>query len=296
MSLAQTAFLQFVLIFILLSWSVYIVYRAGQLNYTPILTMAVGAYSSAYLVGDLGWPFGLALIVAVGLGALVAFVPALGLARAPVFTTIIATIGFIFIGQTVIRNLDFLGGTHGYLHVPRVGYVLPLACVVVVVVGFFIYRLDHSRLGRAMEVIFVDPGAAATQGIDTYKVRVFLHVAAGALGALAGVFYAFFMLMVHYASFGFSFLLQILCFLFVGGYTTMWGLVAFTPILWAISVFLPASIGVWKDIIFGTLLITIIILRPEGVIDKDVVRAISNKSRAWLGQLRGLRKTREGAS
>jgi branched-chain amino acid transport system permease protein len=294
--LAQIAFLKYVILFILLSWSVYIVYRAGQLNYTPVLTMAIGAYFSAYAVRDLHWHFVLALIVAIGLGALVALVAARGLARAPAFTVIIASIGFIFIGQTVFRNLDFLGGTHGYLYIPNFGYVLPLACVALVVVGFFIYRLDYSRLGRAMETIFVDPDLAATLGVDIYKVRVFLHAAAGALGALAGVFYAFFMLMVHYSSFSFSLLLQILCFLFVGGYTTMWGLVAFTPILWAISVFLPASIGVWKDIIFGTLLITILILRPDGVVDKNVIRAISSKGRAWLGRLRRLRKIEEVAS
>jgi len=294
-SLVQIAYLQFVLTYIILSWSIYIVYRVGQLNYVPVVTMAIGAYFSAFVVRDLGWPFGLALIAAVGLGALVAFVPARGLARAPVYTTIIATISLIFIGQTVFRSLEFLGGTHGFFDIPRVGYVLPLACVIVVVVGFFIYRLDNSRLGRAMEVIFVDPDVAGTLGIDTYKVKVFLHVAAGALGALGGVFHTFFMYQVHYTSFGFSLVLQLVCFIFVGGYTTMWGLVAFTPILWAVIVFLPGAITVWRDIILGTLLITIIILRPEGVINKDVVRAISNKSRAWLERLRGLRTIKGGS-
>jgi branched-chain amino acid transport system permease protein len=258
--------------------------------------MAVGAYFSAYAVRDLDWPFGLALIVAIGWGALVALVVARGLARAPAFTTVIATIALIFIGQTVIRNLGFLGGVHGFHQIPRIGYLLPLIYVAVVVVGFFIYRLDCSRLGRAMETIFVDPDVAATLGIDTYKLRILLHITAGALGALGGVFFAFALGTISVGAFSFSLLLQLVCFVFVGGYTTMWGLIAFTPILWAVTVFLPPTIAAWKDIIYGTLLITIVILRPEGAIDKNVIRAISSKGRAWLGRLRGLHKIEEVAS
>jgi len=247
--------------------------------------MAIGGYFSAYVVRDLGWPFGLALIAAVGIGALATFVPALGLGRVPAFTTVIATIALIFIVQTVIRNLEFLGGTHGIFNIPKVGYLLPLMYVALVIIGFFIYRLDHSRLGRAMEVIFVDPQAAASLGVDLYKLRIFLQTAAGAMGALAGVFYAFALSSIQVQAFGFSLLLSLYCFLFVGGYTTMWGTIAFVPALWSISVLLPTAIAAWKDIIYGSLLIAIMILRPEGIIDKSVIGAISSKSQAWLGQL-----------
>ncbi len=251
----------------------------------PIFTMAIGAYSSGYVVRDLGWPFGLALILAVILGAFFGFLPALRLGRAPAFTTAIAGIALIFIGQTIIRNLWFLGGVHGLYHIPKVEYLLPAAYVALLIVGLFIYRLEHSRLGRATEVIFISPDAAASLGIDTYKVRVFLQTVAGVLGALAGVFFAFSMRNIQVLDFSFSLLIYAFAFLFIGGAATMWGALVFAPILWAVSIFLPGFICIWKDIIYGSLLVAVIILRPGGVIDKEVVRAISIKSRRWLERL-----------
>ena len=275
MPLTVSSFLELVGIFILLSWGIYIAYRAGQIYLGHIYTMAIGAYFSAYVVRDLGWPFSLALIVAVGVGALAAFVPALGLSRAPSIAVVIGSIALIFITQTVIRNLEFLGGVHGFFHIPRQGYLLPLLYVVLVIVGFFIYRLEHSRFGRAMEIVFVNPDVAASLGVDIYKLRVFLQVTAGAMGALGGVFYAFAMGTIQAPYFGFPILLALLCFLFVGGSTTMWGVVVFTPILWGVCVLLPTAVSVWKDIIYGSLLIIILILRPDGIIDKNVIRAIA---------------------
>jgi branched-chain amino acid transport system permease protein len=54
----------------------------------------------------------------------------------------------------------------------------------------------------------------------------------------------------------------------------MWGAVFFAPILWGIPLILPEAIAEWKDVIFGTLLICILIFRPEGVVSKQVVRSI----------------------
>ena len=274
MPLAVVSYLQFVAIFIILGWTVYLTYRSGQLYNGGIFTMIWGAYFSAYACKEWGWPFGLALLGAVGFGALLSFLPGLSLAKAPAFTTAIATIAIIFIGHTVIRNLEFLGGITGYFGIPVVPYLLPVSYVAVVIVGFFIYRLDHSRLGRAVEAIGVDPDAASLLGIDNYRVRLIMQTIAGALGAIAGTFFAFHLHALNVSMFSFNILLYVFCFVFVGGYTTMWGTVLFTPILWAVNVFLPPEISVFKDWIYGVLLIAIIIARPEGIVDKQALRNI----------------------
>lgn len=288
-------FLEYCAIWILMGWGIYLVYRGGQIFNAAPFCMGVGAYFGAYFVRDLGWPYGLALIVAAGLGALAAFLPALVLGRAPAFTVAICTLALVIIFQQVVRNLEFLGGAWGLFNIPWMTGLLPITWAVVVIVGFFIYRLDHSRIGRAMEVIFVDPEAADTLGINIYRLRIFLMTIAGAISAVAGVFYASLLGTIYPMFFGFPMLLLLYSFVFIGGYTTMWGLVCLTPGLWALSVAPPAGIIAWRNIIYGSLLVAIIILRPEGLIDKNVVRAVSNKSREWLGQLRGLRKI-EGSS
>jgi len=176
----------------------------------------------------------------------------------------------------------------GFHLVPPVAHLMPIALTATALVGFFIYRLDHSRLGRAMEVIFVDPNVAVTQGATRYKTSIFLQTAAGAIGALAGAIFAPLIGSVAPANFGFPLLLEVYCFLFIGGYTTMWGIVVFAPLLWGLRLVLPGTIAAWTLIIYGALLTTIVVLRPEGIITKQVLRSIRLNSQALLGRIKGL--------
>lgn len=293
MPLYVIRFLEFVAMFTLLGWSVYLPYRSGQIYYGGIVTMMMGSYASAYLVRDLGLPFGLALLAAIGIGAAVAYLIGRGIARLGIFTTIIATIALIFITQTVIRNLEFLGGVHGFFYIPGVPYLGAVAWTAVVIIGFFIYRLDHSRIGRALEVTSISEDLSSSLGVDIYRLRVFLQTFAGIMGAIAGVIYAFAVSVVTVTVFSFSLVLFAICFVFVGGRTNMWGTLVFAPILWSISIFLPPAIASWKNIIYGGLLVLILILRPEGVIDRQLLQAVSLKSQAWLKRLKPVRKIEE---
>jgi len=275
-------FLEYTAIFILLGWAIYIVYRAGQIYNGVIFTMIVGAYFTAVVTTKWDWPFWLALIGSIGCGALFAFIPALGLARTRAFTMAIATIGLIFISHTVIQNIAFLGGVRGIFRIPRVKHLLLITYITVFIVGFIIYRLDHSHIGRAMETSFIDPDLAVSLGLNRYWLSVFLQVFAGAIGAIAGSFNAVLIGTIMYQNFGFSLLLLLFCFLFVGGYTTMWGVVLFTPVLWAVSSFLPEAVSGARDLLYGILLVIILIARPEGVIDKDMIRNLRFGSKVLL--------------
>jgi branched-chain amino acid transport system permease protein len=182
----------------------------------------------------------------------------------------------IFIGQTYVRSSAYLGRAAGFFHIPEISYLLPLTCVVLVVVGFFIYRVDRSRVGRAIDTISVNPDLASSLGIDVPRVRLLCQTASGALGALAGVLYAFTIGAITPAAFGLSIVLSVFVFIFVGGSQTMWGAVVFAPILWGFAIFIPEEIGKYKDVIYGILLIAILIVRPEGALDKKAVRTIWN--------------------
>lgn len=275
MPLSVYYFLEYTAIFILLGWAIYIGYRGGQIYNGVIYTMIIGAYFYAYATTNLGLSCGLSFLGAMGLGAFAAFIPALGLAKTRAFTMAIATIGLIYILHTVIQNMAFLGGVRGMFNIPRMKHLLLITYACLFVVGFFIYRIDHSRVGRAMETSFIDPDLAVTLGLNRFWLSVFLQVFAGVIGAIAGVFNVALLRTIMYQNFGFSLLLFIFCFVFVGGYSTMWGVVVATPILWGIATFLPESVTGWRDIIYGTLLVLILIVRPEGVIDKRVIRTLN---------------------
>ncbi len=274
MSPVFVIYFEVIAVSILLGWSLYIVQRVGQTYCLPIVTGAVGGYFSAYAAREWHWPFALALVCALVLAAFIAFIFGLKLSKVEGFVTTIITIAFIFITQAVIGSMNSLGDNVGFMGIPRVEHLLPISYVVVVVVGFLIYRLDHSRIGRAMEVILVSPDVAASMGIDVAQYRLLLQTAAGVLGALAGVLLAFDIRAITIQSFGFSQLLAAFVVLFLGGCTTMWGVVLFAPIIWYLGLFLPGSMAAWHDVIYAVILIAIMSLRPDGIIDKKLLRAV----------------------
>ena len=222
---------------------------------------------------ELGWPIPLAVLASPLVGALFAFVPAIGLRKAPGFTTAIASLSLIFIIQTVIMNLPFVGGQMGMFGIPPLEHPLTTVFVVLVIAGVIVYRIDHSRVGRAAELISYSAEDTACVGVNMARISMSLQVLSGALSGIAGSLYALTVGSVFPDAFSFSMLLLAFSAVFVGGSLTMWGCLVFAPLLWGFPLVLPEAIAEWKDIIYGAILICILIVRPEGVIDKETVAA-----------------------
>lgn len=277
MPLPIVNYLIFSVMFILLSWAIYMPYRCGQLYMAPIYCMAAGGYFAAYTATTWGWPVGISIALSPLVGAIFAFVPALGLRKAPGFTTAIASLALVFIIQTVIMNLDFLGGQAGFFGIPPVTGLLPISLGILVVAGVFIHRIDNSRLGRAAETLFFNRDVAAAFGVNMGSIGIFLQVFAGALSGIAGAIFAFTVGAIFPAAFGFSILINICVMVFVGGTFTMWGAVIFAPILWGIPLILPEWIAEWREVIYGGLLIVILIWQPEGVIGKATALGLKRR-------------------
>lgn len=275
MSIALIQFINFTVIYILLSWAIYLPYRCGQLYLAPVYTMAAGAYFAAYAATSWHWPIFLAMMTSPLVGALFAFIPAQGLKRAPGFTTAVVSLGLIFVIQTVIQNLNFLGGVAGYFGIPMMENPLLTSMTVLIIAAILVYRLDHSRIGRAAELIYYNRDGAECFGINTGHISILLQVVSGALGAIAGALFAFTLGAITPDNFNFQLLLITFPIVFIGGNFTMWGALIFTPILWGFPLILPKVAAQWKDYIYGGLLIVVLIARPEGVIGKNTVREVT---------------------
>ena len=117
-------FLQFVAIYILLAWSIYLPMKCGQLYNGVIYCATISAYFAGYVALNFNWPFIIILICAAGVGAFIGFVPAIRLAKGKMFDVAIATIALIYITQNVIKNIPFLGGLRGYRGFPMVDHLL----------------------------------------------------------------------------------------------------------------------------------------------------------------------------
>jgi branched-chain amino acid transport system permease protein len=62
--------------------------------------------------------------------------------------------------------------------------------------------------------------------------------------------------------------------LFVGGYTTQWGVVLAAPLLYGIPLLFPPEIASWRIVIYGVLLVVVLVLKPEGIITRRFVHTV----------------------
>lgn len=274
MSLPLYYFLAITAVYILMTWALYLPYRVAHLHFIIVANMAISGYFGGYAAINWNWPFLLILGAGLILGAVIAFIVSIAIGDAPTFAVVIVGFTFIYITKTVIENWEALGSTMGMFGIPMVDHVLLVAYLFVLVTGFFIYRFDNSRLGRAASAIFVNRELATSFGVNTKHLGMFLQTWAGAIGGATGVLYAFIMNSLFPDFFTFHIIGITMTMLFLGGYTTMWGPLLAAPVLWGLPLLLPQEVASWKMIIYGVLLIVILLVRPEGAITRQVAARV----------------------
>lgn len=263
-------------IYILMTWAIYLPYRVGQLHFIVVAIMAICGYFAGYAALNWGLPFWSLILLGTLLGALIAFLVSFAIGDAPCFAVVIVGFTFIYITKTVIENTKALGSTLGMFGLPIVRGILPVAYLAVLIIGFLIYRFDHSRLGRAASAIFVDKELAISFGVNVKRIGMGLQTFAGAIGGLSGVLYGFIMGSLFPDFFTFHIIGVTMTMMFLGGYTTLWGPLLAAPILWGFPLLLPTGAQSWRVVIYGVILIIVLVLKPEGAITKKTLRAITN--------------------
>ena len=275
-STGTTYFLILVIVYILLVWGALIPFRAGLLYNGPVYCMAIGGYVAGFLSKNFDLPFIVCVLAAILVGLLLGFIPALGFARTNGIVTAISSMALIFILESVIRNLDFLGGSTGMTGIHKENHLLLWAIILLIIFGVFLYRLNNSRIGRAWEAIQTDPQMAQSLGVNTFWMTVAALTLSSVFSATAGAVYAFNMRVLYPGTFSFTFLLNIMTMLFVGGRYTQWGAIISCPLLWSISVFMPTSIQKLSNYIYAVILILILMLRPEGIVTRRMTNKVKN--------------------
>jgi branched-chain amino acid transport system permease protein len=295
-------YLCFTAIFLLASWALYLPYRMGQLHFLAVAAMVISAYFGAILSGAaasgaqtqaplLHWPFFAALLAATALSALIGFLVSLAIGDAPCFSVVIVGFAFMYLFRTIAENTDALGRTMGMFNVPRIvdssqGNRIFLTIVIYAVTlltGFLIRRFDRSSLGRAASLIFVDRDLAVSLGVDIKKTGMILQTASSALGGLAGTLYLYVARSISPLFITFRNLGLFMTILFVGGYTTPWGALLAAPLLWGLPLILPEAMQPWKNVFYALALIFIILVKPEGIITRPVLRRIALGIRKLFG-------------
>ncbi len=289
MSLAMYYFLSISAIYILMSWALYLPYRVAHLHFLTVANMLISGYLAGYLVQSLGFPFALALVAGFVAGGLVGYIVSLFIGDAPTFTVVIVGFTFIYISRTAVENIKAVGATMGMFGLPMVAgtpnmhrlTILILVYALIVVVGFLIYRFEHSRVGRAASVVFVDKDLATSMGVDIKKLGRLVQTFSSLIAGGCGVIYGFIFRSYHLDFFTFHLVGIFMTVIFVGGYTTMWGSLLAAPALYGLSLILPPAVASWRIVIYGAILIAVLVLKPEGFITRRLAYTLETTLSRW---------------
>jgi branched-chain amino acid transport system permease protein len=152
--------------------------------------------------------------------------------------------------------------------------------VLVALVLFVNFRLRDSRLGRAWVALREDEVAAVAMGVPSVKTKLLAYGTGAAFGGMAGAFLGSFLNTVNADQFQFYFSILVLGMVVLGGLGSIWGVVIGAIALsfinnWLIPDVLndvPAKVGLDFDMtqlsfgIYGFLLVTMMLLRPQGLL------------------------------
>ena len=277
MSTTFNYFIGFSFIYILMAWAIYLPYRVRDLHFLTVATMAVTAYFTGVAAVNWGWPFYLVLISGILIGALLSYIVSFVIADVPTFTVVIVGITFIFITKTVIENTDYLGGTMGFFAIPAVDNILLIMTLITIVISYLLFMIDHSQLGRAASVIFADKKMAYSLGIKPKRIGRLFQTISGGIAGSAGVLYAYFTGSLFPDFFSFHLVGTLMTIVFIGGYSTMWGIIFSALLLGGVPILLPSAVSSWKNLIYGVLLVSVILIKPDGLITKKFLWKLKNK-------------------
>jgi branched-chain amino acid transport system permease protein len=260
----------------LLALSIYLTLSCGMLAMANAAFMGIGAYTSAILTMNHGWPFPAAIAAGMAAPAVVAFLIGKPTLRLSGVYLAMATLAFGEVVRIFILNTDDLTGgalgLNGIAQLTMWWHVL----LAVVLVLFFLARLRRSKIGRAFEAIKEDETAAGLMGIDVNGHKMLAFALGAAIAGLAGALNAHLTFFIGPQEFGFDRGVEILTMTILGGINSLFG-----PVIGAfIITLLPELLRSFKDyrsVVNGLILVVIVLFLPKGLWNP-----------AWMRKLAGL--------
>jgi branched-chain amino acid transport system permease protein len=252
---------------------------AGQISLGHAGFFAIGGYTTAVLTTRAAMSPWLALAAALLLAALLAWLIGLAVIRLKGHYLAMATLGFGLIVYRIVLGTPLFGQADGIWNVPPLQLVAGLevngreafriqnyyiAWLLVSLAMVLAINLVASRVGRSLLAIHQSEEAAESLGIDTFRSKLCTFVLSAVFAAAGGV------LLTHYnGSIGPSEAaamksVRYVAIVAVGGMGNLWGALAMGILLNFLS--LRGIFGTYDDMVFGTTLIGIMLLAPNGLI------------------------------
>lgn len=272
---------------------------AGQISLGHAFFLAVGAYTAAVLGGNDHLTAAIWLPAAgIVAGLCGAIVGPTALRLRGLYLAIV-TIGLVFIGQHVWFNVPAISGGPGGRAFPPVqfgsfnfgvgqqmtlggvvidhnGLYYYLSLLLLALAMLYVFNLQRTRVGRAMQAVRERELPAAVLGVNLARTKVSAFVISSFMAGVSGALYASFLSFVIPDQWSLLLSIQYVAAIIVGGIGTVWG-----PVLGSLVIFALPSIltslfpqtsagGVPIDditsIAYGVLIIVFFVAEPRGLV------------------------------
>jgi branched-chain amino acid transport system permease protein len=246
----------------------------GQINLAQAVFFGFGAYAVGLGTTDLGLNFWLCLmggsIIALLAGAL------LGMTTLKLGGHYLAMVTISFQQIVTLFMINAIGITHGPDGVSRIGRpglfqssqsFLALCVAALAVIGYIVWHLPDTRLGRAMRAVRDNELAAGVAGIDVYRTKVAAFALSALLGGIGGGLFAGGFSYVSPDQFSFAESIVFLTMALLGGAASPIGAAIGTGLLIIIPEwlrFLKSVPGLYLAI-YGLFVILIMRFMPDGI-------------------------------
>lgn len=249
--------------------------KAGMFNMGQAMFFGMGAYITAILNSQFGWPLLATIPVAILVPALFGVLLAGPIVHLRGDYLLVVTIGFnIVFVQVVQNNLGGVtGGPNGIFGLDSMSLfglkltgqmpVYYFAFVVLLLTLAIMANLQKSKAGRALHYLREDHLAAESIGINTRTYKTFAFGLGAGIAGLAGTVFA-----TQYAAVSpeaFEFIQSVLFFsiVLVGGSSIPGVLLGVFVMFVLPEIF--REFATWRFFIFGFAMILAMILRPRGI-------------------------------
>lgn len=256
----------------------------------------IGAYTSTVMLIQWGISPWIGMIVGGIFSALVGIIIGYPTAKLRGHYFAIATLAFLFVIKTLIENWHFVGGAVG-LSVPMLNkssfwYLqfheskIPYYYIILglLVLGIIIIKLViRSKTGYYLRALRESPEVAQSLGVNTSRNRLYAIALSAFFSAIAGTFYAQYVLYIDPPSaISLHLSVQVVLISVFGGTGTIYG-----PLLGA-SILIPLTnlTNAWLGgagrgiafMVFGAIIVVVCCIQPDGLIKYFSKRSISKGS------------------
>lgn len=245
--------------------SVYVILATGQLSLGNAAFMAIGAYGASVLTVTFGWPLAPAILAAALASGLIGVAVGFPALRLEGIYLAVATLGFGEMTRSFFLAFEPTGaaaGFHGMAHVGLGTIWAWVAAVLALVLG-----LERSRLWLEFRAVNDDETASDLVGLNTTALKVGAFGLGAAIAGVAGALFAHQHVFIEPGNFGFERSVEMVLSTILGGSTVAAGAALGAALLTLLPEWLR-FVADWRLAAFGALLIAILLVRPQGILDR----------------------------